>query len=74
MTRMEKPLIIVLTPTERKRLRPVLEGEGIDTRSPTAIKNWLLDQAGIEPEEEARGLQDCRYRNLAEDLCGGERP
>jgi len=68
MTRTEKPLIIVLTPTERKRLRPVLEGEGIDTRYPTAIKNWLLDQAGIEPEE------DCRYRNLAEDLCGGERP
>lgn len=68
MTRTEKPLIIVLTPTERKRLRPVLEGEGIDTRSPTAIKNWLLDQAGIESEE------DCRYQNLAEDLCGGERP
>ena len=68
MTRGEKPLLIILTPKERERLLTLLEYEGVDTRSPRAIKNWLLYQAGIEPEE------DDRYRNLAEDLCGGERP
>ena len=68
MTRPADPLVIVLTAKERKRLLTLLEYEGVDTGDPTAIKNWLLDQAGIEPEG-----QDCRYRNLAEDLCGGER-
>lgn len=69
MTRPADPLVIILTAKERKRLLALLRHEGVDTGSPTAIKNWLLDQAGIEP-----GVQDCRYRNLAEDLCGGERP
>ncbi len=69
MTQEEKPLFIILTPKERERLLTLLEYEGVDTRSPVAIKDWVLYQIGIEPE-----VQDDRYRNLAQDLCGGERP
>ena len=53
MTRPADPLVIVLTTKERKRLLTLLRHEGVDIGSPTAIKNWLLDQAGIEPEVQA---------------------
>lgn len=53
MTRPANPLVIVLTTKERKRLLTLLRHEGVDTRSPVAIKDWLLDQVGIEPEVQA---------------------
>lgn len=53
MTQEEKPLFIILTPKERELLLTLLEYEGVDTRSPVAIKNWVLDQVGIEPEVQA---------------------
>ena len=55
MTQEEQPLFIILTPKERERLLTLLEYEGVDTRSPVAIKDWVLYQIGIEPEE-----QTCR--------------
>lgn len=56
MTRPADPLVIVLTPKERKRLLTLLRHEGVDTGSPTAIKNWLLYQAGIEPGVQANAV------------------
>jgi hypothetical protein len=50
MTHSQIPLVISLTPKERKRLLPILRGEGVDASDPIAVKNWLLYQAGIEPE------------------------
>ena len=38
------------SPFHRKAVRYLEETEA---SSPTAIKNWLLDQAGIEPEVQA---------------------
>lgn len=49
---MTSPFILSLTPKERKRLVTLLRYEGVDPGDPVAVKNWILDQVGVEPERE----------------------